>query len=86
MPASIIQTMAHASISAVVLFTTFEQVQQRISSSSWMAAAGLGAIAGVASTLVTSHMASNANTNTNTNITRSSESFLPNYDPQAVQP
>jgi hypothetical protein len=27
MPASIVQTMTHASISAVVLFTTFEQVR-----------------------------------------------------------
>jgi hypothetical protein len=69
MPASIVQTMTHTSISAIVLFTTFEQVQQRIlvlqkqqdknkssSSSSWMATAGSGAIAGVASTLVTSQL------------------------------
>jgi hypothetical protein len=66
MPASIIQTMTHASISAIVLFTTFEHVQQRISSSSsLMATAGSGAIAGVASTLVTSQLASNTNTNPN---------------------
>jgi hypothetical protein len=69
MPASIIQTMTHASISAVVLFTTLKQVQQGISSSSWMATAGSGAIAGVASTLVTFQLASNTNTTTNPNIT-----------------
>jgi hypothetical protein len=36
MPAFIIQTMTHASFSAVLWFTTFEQVRQLISSS-WMA-------------------------------------------------
>jgi hypothetical protein len=69
MPAFIIQTMTHDSISAVVLFAIFEQVRQLISSSSssCMATAGSGAIAGVSSTLVTSQLASTINTNTNTN-------------------
>jgi hypothetical protein len=79
MPPSMAQTMTHASLSAIVLFTTFEQVQRlfvavfqkqdhqtRSSSSSWMTTAGAGAIAGVASTLVTSQLSNNTATATAT--------------------
>jgi hypothetical protein len=69
MPASIFfQTITPASISAVVLFTIFQQVQRLISSSSsyWMATAEWIRCHRriVASTLVTFQLASNTNNKT----------------------